>query len=101
MEISNDGDSVTSFESICFILSELWTNYKTEKTFVDFIQYNDIGLPLAFLLDSDLVDASDIAKNYVVETWNILLESLEIQEDTGWESLDDLFSYSKNNNEEK
>ena len=50
MEISNNGEDVTSFESICAILGELWMDYKSDKYFKDFIEYNDIGLPIAFLI---------------------------------------------------
>jgi len=52
-------------------------------------------LPLAFLIDSELVIPTELAKRYIEETWNILLNSLEIENDTGFESLEDLFNYSK------
>jgi len=43
VEISNNGEQLTSFESICSILGELWMDYKSDKYFKDFIEYNDIG----------------------------------------------------------
>ena len=93
MEISNNGEQLTSFESMCSILSELWMDYKTDKYFKDFIEYNDIGLPIAFLVSNELVEPNQIAIQYVNETWNIFLAALEIKEDLGWESLEDLFHY--------
>jgi hypothetical protein len=95
VEISDNGNELTPFESICEILADLWINHKHEKTFQDFISYNDLGLPLAFLIDSELVIPTELAKRYIEETWNILLNSLEIENDTGFESLEDLFNYSK------
>ncbi len=91
----NDGQDLTTFEDACSILAELWVNHKHEKTFEDFISYNDLGLPLAFLIDSELVTPNEIAKKYVEETWIILLKSLDINEDTGFASLEDLFNHSK------
>ena len=93
MEISDNGEQLTSFESMCSILAELWMDYKTDKYFKDFIEYNDIGLPIAFLVSNELVEPNKIAIQYVYETWNIFLAALEIKEDLGWESLEDLFHY--------
>lgn len=94
MAISDDGNELTSFEDACSILAELWINHKEEKTFEDFISYNDLGLPLAFLIDSELVTPTEVARKYVEETWIILLKSLDIDEDTGFNSLEDLFNYT-------
>jgi hypothetical protein len=93
MAISNNGDDLTSFEDACSILAELWVNYKEDKKFEDFISYNDLGLPLAFLVDSELVTANEVAKKYVEETWMILLKSLNIEEDIGFTCLEDLFQH--------
>jgi hypothetical protein len=93
MERSNSGQEVTSFEAMCSILGELWMDYKSDKYFKDFIEYNDIGLPIAFLIDNELVEPTQLAKQYVYETWDIFLAALEIAEDLGWESLEDLFNF--------
>jgi len=92
--ISDDGNELTSFDDYCSILAELWINHKEEKQFEDFISYNDLGLPLAFLVDSELVTPTEIAKKYIEETWIILLKSLDINEDVGFSSLEDLFNYT-------
>lgn len=93
MESFNNGEQLTTFESMCTILSELWMDYKTDKYFKDFIEYNDIGLPIAFLVDNELVEPTEIAKRYVYETWDIFLAALELSEDAGWTSLEELFKY--------
>jgi hypothetical protein len=93
MDKSNNRKEVTSFESICSILGELWIDYKSDKYFKDFIEYNDIGLPIAFLVDSELVEPNDLAKQYVYETWDIFLAALEVNEDMGWESLEEVFNF--------
>jgi len=93
VEIFNNGENVTTFESICRILGELWMDYKSDKYFKDFIEYNDIGLPIAFLCDNELIEPTVLAKQYVYETWDIFLAALEIKEDIGWESLEEIFYY--------
>jgi hypothetical protein len=93
MAISDDGNELTSFEDVCSILSELWINHKEERKFESFVSYNDLGLPLAFLIESELVTPTEIAKKYIEETWEILLKSLEISEDVGFTCLEDLFNY--------
>lgn len=97
MEISNNGSQVTSFEAMCSILGELWMDYKSDKYFKDFIEYNDIGLPIAFLVDNELAEPSKLAIQYVYETWNIFLAALEITEDAGWESLEEVFNFVDQN----
>lgn len=93
MAISNDRDKLTSFEDVCSILSEFWINHRNKKNFSDFVSYNDLGLPLAFMIDSELVNPSELAITYIEETWDILLKSLEIEEDIGFTCLEDLFNY--------
>jgi hypothetical protein len=96
MAISNNGDKLTSFEDACSILAELWINHREEKKFEDFVSYNDLGLPLAFLIDSELVTTTEIANKYIEETWDILLKSLEINEDIGFTCLEDILNYISN-----
>jgi hypothetical protein len=98
MAISDDGNELTPFDFACSILAELWINHKEDKEFVDFISYNDLGLPLAFLIDSEIVTPTEIAIKYIEETWIILLASLGV-EDVGFESLEDLFKHRNSNQE--
>jgi hypothetical protein len=79
----------TPFDTKCNILSELWIEYRTEDQFKDFVDYNDLGLPLAFAVSEGLVVPNENAIAMINETFVILLATLEI-EDSGFESLDDL-----------
>jgi hypothetical protein len=80
----------TSYENKCAILSELWLNYRDDEDFVDFVEYNDLGLPLAYALDAKIVESTPMAQGYIEETFDLLLAGLEIEEDTGFESIDEL-----------
>ena len=80
----------TTYSDKLSILADLWLNYRQDEEFQDFVEYNDIGLPLAYAIDNAIVDATPIATRFVEETFALLLEGLDIQEDTGFENLDDL-----------
>lgn len=79
----------TPFDIKCDILSELWMEYRSDDQFKDFVDYNDLGLPLAFAVSEKLVIPNEPAIAMINETFVILLATLEI-EDSGFDSLDDL-----------
>lgn len=81
----------TEFKNKCAILTQLWMEYRDDEEFQDFIEYNDMGLPLAFLLDGDVVKPNPIAYKYIDETFDLLLAALNIKEDIGFEGLDQMF----------
>lgn len=80
----------TTYANKCAILADVWMNYRNDEEFQDFIEYNDLGLPLAYIIDSEIVKSTEIAKRYVEETFSVLLAGLEIDEDAGYETLDDI-----------
>jgi hypothetical protein len=79
----------TSFENKTLILSDLWLNYRNDEDFVDFVSYNDLGLPLAYAISEGIVDSTETASNFINETFDLLLAGIGI-DDTGFESLDDV-----------
>jgi hypothetical protein len=84
-------DSIqTTFDNKCEILGELWITYKNDPEFTDFLEYNDLGLPLAYAIAGDIVKTTPKSTMFIEETFDLLLTALEIQ-DEGFDSLDDLF----------
>jgi hypothetical protein len=79
----------TTFEAKCDILAELWLNHRDDEDFIEFCEYNDLGLPLSYLLANDVVGSTEAAIKFVDETFGLLLEKLSL-EDRGFTSLDDL-----------
>lgn len=79
----------TSIETKCEILSDLWVDYRGEETFQDFIEYNDLALPLAFAIANSIVSITPKAEMFVTESFELLLAALGI-EDEGFESLEDM-----------
>jgi hypothetical protein len=79
----------TEFAIRCEILHDLWMNRRGDEMFDDFIAYNDLGLPLAYAVDTDIVDVNDRVAGYIDETFEQLLGSLGI-EDEGFSDLDEM-----------
>jgi len=82
---------VTDFTRMCEILGSLYANYKQDDDLKDFIEFNDLGLPLAYFVSEDLCQVSDDGARYITETWQLFLASMDLQ-DTGWDSLDQMFA---------
>lgn len=82
---------MTSFETKIDILGNFYVNYKDDKSVKEFMEFNDLGLPLAFLASEGLCEITDIALVYIDETFNMLLASMSL-EDIGFTSLDHLLS---------
>ena len=82
---------MTDFTNICEILGSLYANYKEDEDLKDFIEFNDLGLPLAYFVSEDLCQVSDDGARYITETWTLFLASMDIQ-DTGWDNLDQMFA---------
>ena len=92
---------MNDFSSKCHILGELWIDYKTDEAFADFIEYNDIGLPLAYAVSAGLAKAEPQGELYINETWDLLIEALGLDEDIVWESLDDMLDNAQEVEEEE
>jgi hypothetical protein len=82
----------TTFENKVAILGTIWMDYRDDVEFADFIQYNDLGLPLAYAITGGIVQSTPQAEKFVNETFDLLLAGLDIDEDTGFEDIEDLLS---------
>lgn len=85
---------MTDFSSICQILGSLYSNYREDKNFKDFIEFNDLGLPLAYLAKENLCEPSDDGVRYITETWELFLAGLNIK-DEGFEDLEQLLEIAE------
>jgi hypothetical protein len=85
---------MTPFETKCSILADLWMDYRGDEEFTDFLEYNDLGLPIAYAISNGIVKTLPMAESFINETFDLLLASLEIQEDAGFETLADLLGLS-------
>ena len=81
---------MTDFSKKITILGEFYISYRDNKELEDFITFNDLGLPLAYLASEGLCEVSEDGMKYIAETWDLFLAALEIQ-DTGFTSLNQIF----------
>jgi hypothetical protein len=81
---------MTEFANKCEILGHFYSQYRDESDFADFMEFNDLGLPLAYFVSENLCDVSDDGVRYINETFDLFIASLEIN-DTGFTSLEDVF----------
>jgi len=89
----------TSFENKVGILSYLWMNYRDHEYWKDFIEYNDLGLPLAYMLENQVVELTAVDEDYdeegsngtffIEETWNMFLSRAGV-EDTGFDDIEEI-----------
>ena len=80
---------MNSFENKSTILAELWMNYREDGQIKDFIEYNDLGLPLAYLITNEIVIPTNQADIYINESYDLLVAALEV-EDLEYGSLDEM-----------
>jgi len=77
------------------VLGELWLEFKEDENFREFIKYNDIGLPLAYYVAEGLTQGlTPLGEQYIVETFDMLMQLLTLTEEEIDRELDDLISLS-------
>lgn len=84
---------MTDFSDKVDILGELYANYRDDDNFKDFIEFNDLGLPLAYLSREGLCEVSDDGQRYILETWELFIKSLGLN-DIGFNDLDEVLQAS-------
>jgi hypothetical protein len=85
----------SSFFTKCAILSDVYTNHAEDESLAEFVEYNDIGLPLAQRVNaaeeiSDLDEDDQDNFDYIEETWEQLCETLDVDKDGDYISLSDM-----------
>ena len=78
-----------TFDNKISILAELWMNYRDDEDLQDFVEYNDLGLPLAYFLMNEIVLPTSQSELYINETYDLFIASLQVA-DREWESLDEV-----------
>jgi hypothetical protein len=90
-----------NFQTKCNILGQFWFEFRDDDKLKDFIEYNDIGLPLAWYISAEVVDAKPMAEDYINETFSLFLSALAVSEEEAeqFQTLDDLLSYVEMRND--
>ena len=86
--------ATTPFSNKVAIIADLWINYRDDEHFKDFIEYNYLGLPLGYLINTELATPTDQGEMYITETFDLLCAALEIDLDRNYDSLSEMFGLS-------
>lgn len=78
----------TTFLNKVAILNDLWLNHRFDENLIEFVEFNDLGLPFANSV-SEGNQATPEMEMAIEETFDSLLEEFNIQ-DVGFETLSDL-----------
>lgn len=84
---------MTGFSYKLKILSEFHANYSQDPEFEEFVEYNDAGLPLAFLSEAGFCELTMEGEKSIEVSWTLLLKTLGIK-DTDFKKLDEMFQAS-------
>ncbi len=79
------------FSRKCVILGELRLNHRENEEWEAFFQYNDIALPLSYLISSGIAVPSgdQEAEHFVEETWRMFCRALGIDHRESYRDLAD------------
>lgn len=80
---------MTNFENVCKILHEMHVRYTEEGDHAEFVQFNDLGVPLAYLSHEGLATPTEAGKNTILETWGLLMKAAK-KKDVGFTELDEV-----------
>ena len=91
--------SKTPFSSKCDVLGALWLYYrdtaKTDEAWSEFFEYNDIGLPLAYLIAEGLAQSTgEDSEQMIDETWLMFCGYIDIDPDGEYKNIVEAFEAS-------
>ena len=91
--------SKTPFSRKCEILGAFWFLYREDseknQDWKDFFFYNDISLPLAYLVSNDIATMDEESNGeYIEETWDMLCEFINVDPEEEYADLIALFDAS-------
>jgi hypothetical protein len=88
---------MTDFAKKVEILAEFHSDYWADPEFEEFNQFNDAGLPLAYLYLNGFCELEMKGEVALEETWTHLLQTLGVS-DSGYQNLSEVFQASLNTN---
>lgn len=64
------------------ILAQLWIDFREDDNFKAFMEYNDIGVPMAYYVAEGLVNGlTDLGEQYIEESIEMMFKLLDITEE--------------------
>lgn len=91
----------TDFSTKCEILAEVHAEAQWNEELEDLKEYNDIGLPLAYLTHLELATPDKRGKDFIEETWRGLCEAYKVDPDAEYLDADDLLAKATNSEKDE
>ena len=94
-----------NLENKCRILSDLWIHNKNEEKEEDFVEeydlyelirYADLSLPLAYLINAELVTPKEESIKLIDEAYDILVEFLDLDANEDFETFQQIVNELEN-----
>jgi len=63
--------------------------FKEEGDYAEFVEFNDLGVPLAYFINEGLAEPSKEGREKVLETWGLLMKTVR-KKDSGFTELDEV-----------
>ena len=78
----------------CQIIEEFAKKCMDEEIHASFITYNDLGIPLAISINSEMADLKNNGQEVIDETYSLMCELLEVDPMKDYANLEELWSES-------
>jgi len=90
------------------VIGQLWIEFRNDEDFSAFMEYNDLGCPLAYMVAEGIVkEVTPLGEEMINETFKMFLELLDVEESVIDEVLPDktlgailVFAHNKKKNSE-
>lgn len=90
------------------VIGQLWIEFRNDEDFSAFMEYNDLGCPMAYMVAEGLVkELTPVGEDIIGETFTMFLDLLNVTEQEIDEVLEDktlgailVFAHNKKKNSE-
>lgn len=80
----------TPIETRASILAQFWLDFRDTEEYKDLFEYADLAFPLAYSVEAGFIKINDKISPFISEAFDLLLVAVGLDEDTGFETLDDI-----------
>lgn len=64
------------------VLGQLWIEFRHDEDFSEFMDYNDLGMPMSYMVAEGLIkDLSPVGEEMLEETFKMFLTLIEVTEE--------------------
>ena len=84
--------SMDMYTSKIAVLADFYLNYRDQDPYKDFAEYNDIGLPLAYVVQQGMAETNQEGRAFIEETYELLCSAMDIDPEEQYGSFEDMLN---------